>query len=184
MLFHLFETNFGTCAIGWNDIGLARVQLPESTPAETEARMIAANMTSAPATLPSFAREARDALLAYFSGEAVAMEDLVLDYSLVSPFNALIYRALRGVPRGEIVSYGDLAKEIGQPGAARAVGIVMSKNPWPVVVPCHRVIGANGKLTGFSAYGGVDTKLSLLTLEGTQFGDTPGLFDDPFFSEE
>ncbi|MFK8043613.1 methylated-DNA--[protein]-cysteine S-methyltransferase [Congregibacter sp.] len=183
MLFTLFDTHFGTCGIGWNDVGLSRVQLPEATADETAARMRSFGMTST-TLLPKYAQAAVAALTAYFEGEAVALEGLALDYSLVSPFNALIYGALRNVSRGEMVSYGDLAKRLEQPGAARAVGIAMSKNPWPVVVPCHRVIGANGKLTGFSAYGGLDTKLRLLTLEGTQFGEAPGLFDDPAFGRD
>lgn len=178
MPYQLFDTAFGTCAIAWSELGLTRVQLPEATPAETESRVRDGGTLTAASTLPVFAEQALTALESYFQGVSVSLENLLLDESLVSEFNARAYRELRSVPRGKMITYGDLAQRIGQPSAAQAMGLAMSKNPWPVIVPCHRVVGANGKLIGFSAHGGVDTKLRLLTLEGTQFGASPGLFDD------
>jgi methylated-DNA-[protein]-cysteine S-methyltransferase len=179
MPYHLFDTEFGTCAIAWSEAGLTRVQLPERTRAETEARIRRVGAESAGTPLPAFAVDAVSALQMYFSRTPVSLDALRLDESFVSTFNASIYRALRAVPRGTTVTYGDLAKQVGQPGAARAVGMAMGQNPWPVIVPCHRVLARGGKMGGFSAPGGTATKEKLLALEGVVVGDSvlPGLFD-------
>jgi methylated-DNA-[protein]-cysteine S-methyltransferase len=179
MPYHVFDTDFGSCAIAWSDVGLTRVRLPESTRAETEARISRADPEAARAPLPEFATEAVDALQKYFCGTAVSLDVLRLDESIVSDFNLAIYRALRAVPRGATVTYGELAKRIGQPRTARAVGVAMGQNPWPVIVPCHRVLAQGGKMGGFSAPGGTATKEKLLALEGVAVGNPvlPGLFD-------
>lgn len=179
MPYHLFDTAFGTCAIAWSEAGLIRVQLPEPTRAETEARMRRAGAEPAGMPLPEFAVDAVSALQLYLSGTPVSLDALRLDESFVSAFNGSIYRALRAIPRGKTVTYGELAKQVGQPGAARAVGMAMGRNPWPVIVPCHRVLARGRKMGGFSAPGGTTTKERLLALEGVVVGDPllPGLFD-------
>ncbi|MEM9355006.1 MAG: methylated-DNA--[protein]-cysteine S-methyltransferase [Pseudomonadota bacterium] len=179
MPYHLFETAFGTCAIAWNEAGLTRVQLPERTRTGTEARIRRACAEPSGMSLPAFATDAVSALQMHLAGTAVMLDMLRLDESLVSTFNASIYRALRAVPRGTTVTYGELAKRVGQPGAARAVGVAMGRNPWPVIVPCHRVLARGGKMGGFSAPGGTVTKERLLALEGVVAGDPllPGLLD-------
>ena len=128
--------------------------------------------------MPGFVEEALTALKTYFTGVDVSLETLRLDDTSVPSFNALVYRALRGVPRGTTVTYGDLAEQVGQPEAARAVGVAMGRNPWPVIVPCHRVLASGGKVGGFSAPGGVSTKERLLALEGVRVGSQiqPSLF--------
>lgn len=179
MPYHLFDTTFGTCGIAWSETGLTRVQLPEATAEKTEARMRRGSADPARMPLPAFAADAVNALQRYMSGTAEPLDALRLDESIVTTFNASIYRALRAVPRGTTVTYGDLAKRVGQPGAARAVGVAMGSNPWPVIVPCHRVLASGGKMGGFSAPGGTLTKEKLLALEGVTVGDPvlPGLFD-------
>jgi methylated-DNA-[protein]-cysteine S-methyltransferase len=179
MSHHLFDTAFGTCGIAWSEAGLTRVQLPEPTRAQTEARMRRIGGEPSGMPLPALAEHAVSALQAYFAGTAVALETVPLDETIVSTFHASIYRALRAVPRGTTVTYGDLAKQVGQPGAARAVGTAMGRNPWPVIVPCHRVLAQGSKMGGFSAPGGTMTKEKLLALEGVMVGDPvlPGLFD-------
>ncbi|MFG2646282.1 methylated-DNA--[protein]-cysteine S-methyltransferase [Streptomyces sp. NPDC048436] len=102
-------------------------------------------------------------LAAYFAGERHAFE-LPLDWSLISGFNRQVLRELTTVPYGAVVGYGDLARRVGQPGAAQAVGMAMGANPLPVVVPCHRVVESDGGIGGFG--GGVETKRQLLALEG------------------
>lgn len=181
MPYHLFDTAFGTCAIAWSEAGLIRVQLPEATRAQTEARMRLGGVAPADSPLPQFALDAVDTLQAYLAGSTASLDALHLDESIVTTFDASIYRALRAVPRGATVTYGDLAKQVGQPGAARAVGMAMGRNPWPVIVPCHRVLASGHKLGGFSAPGGTATKERLLALEGVVVGDPvlPGLFDQP-----
>lgn len=179
--YHLFDTALGTCAIAWSDVGLIRVQLPERTCAETEARMRRGGSEPAITPLPALASDAVSALKMYFTGTAIPFDALSLDESCVSTFNASIYRALRAVPWGTTVTYGELARSVGQPGAARAVGAAMGQNPWPVIVPCHRVLASGRKMGGFSAPGGTATKERLLALEGVVIGDPvlPGLFDEP-----
>jgi methylated-DNA-[protein]-cysteine S-methyltransferase len=103
-------------------------------------------------------------LQAYFEGEDVSFDDVPVDLEHETPFLERCARALREIPRGEVVTYGELAARSARPGAARAVGMVMNRNPLPIVLPCHRVIGANGKLTGYA--GGLDRKETLLRLEG------------------
>ena len=179
MPYHVFDTAFGTCAIAWSEAGLTRVQLPESTRSKTEARIRRAGIEPSRMPLPNFAEEAVTALKTYFVGTDVSLATLRLDDTFVPSFNASIYQALRLVPRGTTVTYGELAKRVGQPRAARAVGVAMSRNPWPVIVPCHRVLARAGKVGGFSAPGGTATKERLLALEGVEVGDPtlPGLFD-------
>ncbi len=120
--------------------------------------------------LPDSAGEAVTAVKAHLLGKEASLEDVRLDDSFVTGFNASVYRALRRVPRGATVTYGDLARQAGKPGAARAVGVAMGRNPWPVIVPCHRVLASGGKLGGFSAPGGTVTKERLLALEGVEVG--------------
>ncbi len=164
MPYHLFDTRFGTCGIAWSGAGLTRVQLPEATRAKTEARLGRGGTEPAEPLLSAFVQDAVDALTQYFAGLPVPLEALRLDESVVTEFNASIYRALRAVPRGTTVTYGDLAKHVGHPGAARAVGMAMGRNPWPVIVPCHRVLASGHKMGGFSAPGGTATKERLLGL--------------------
>lgn len=158
---------------------MIRVQLPEATRLETETQIRHVGDAPAIEPLPGFAADAVSALQLYFSGAAVVLDTLRLDERFVSEFNASIYRLLRAVPRGTTVTYGDLAKQAGQPKAAQAVGMAMGRNPWPVIIPCHRVLARGAKMGGFSAPGGTATKERLLALEGVVVGDPvlPGLFD-------
>ncbi|MDX2204951.1 MAG: methylated-DNA--[protein]-cysteine S-methyltransferase [Hyphomicrobiaceae bacterium] len=179
MPYHLFDTAFGSCAIAWSDAGLVRVQLPEPTRADTEERIRRVGAEPSAMPLPACASDAVSALQMHLAGKAVALETLRLDETIVSTFNAAVYRALRAVPRGTTLTYGDLAKRVGQPGAARAVGAAMGSNPWPVIVPCHRVLARGARIGGFSAPGGAATKERLLALEGVVVGDPllPGLLE-------
>lgn len=117
---------------------------------------------------------------AYFEGEIVDFLDIPLDMADLTVAEQAIYSALRLVPYGGTTTYGDLAARIGQPGAARAVGMAMARNPWPLVVPCHRVLAKGGALHGFSAPGGLETKRRMLVMEGVDLdrGEPmlPGLF--------
>lgn len=180
--YHLFETAIGPCAVAWNDAGLTRVRLPGRSSEATIAGLNAAACTAAE-TLPAFVASCVRDMQAYFDGEAVDFRVTRLDWSRVPAFNAKLYRALAEVPHGRTTTYGALAKTIGEPiGAARAVGVAMGRNPWPIVIPCHRVLASGDQLGGFSAPGGVDTKKRLLRLEGSLREDDapflPGLFTE------
>jgi methylated-DNA-[protein]-cysteine S-methyltransferase len=163
----LFDTDFGTCGIAWDERGaLTAFQLPAADVAATEARI--GRYGAQPAALPPGIAKIIAALRAYFAGESVDFSqiDIVLPHKL-PPGREAIYRAARRLGWGETASYGDIAKRAGIPNGAQAVGQAMAANPLPIIIPCHRVLAAGGKLGGFSAYGGVVTKERLLTLEKT-----------------
>ncbi len=94
----------------------------------------------------------------------------------IEPFEKEVYAIARTIPPGETLTYGDIAEKLGDKLLARDVGQAMGKNPFPIVVPCHRVVAANGKLGGFSAAGGVETKLKMLAIEGAAVGGQSDLF--------
>lgn len=164
--YQLFETAFGVCGIAWSEHGLSRVQLPERDLAATKNRLQKNGATSWDAEPPPHAARGITQLQSYFAGTTTGFIALSLDDSGITEFNQRIYRALRAVPFGQTTTYGALAQSAGSPGAAQAVGTAMSRNPWPVIVPCHRVLAAAQAIGGFSAFGGAVTKRHLLRHEG------------------
>ena len=159
----LFETPFGVCGLAWSARGVTSFQLPEADAAETAARLARRGVPAAP---PSAIEAARDALRRYFAGEAVDLDGIVLDLGGVPPSERGVYDETRRIGRGETTTYGVLAARVGAPGAARAIGRAMGRNPIPVIVPCHRVLASGDRMGGFSAHGGTVTKERLLRLEG------------------
>jgi methylated-DNA-[protein]-cysteine S-methyltransferase len=176
--YRLFDTAIGVCGVAWTREGLIRVQLPERDEAMTERRLRAKAGLRCDADPPRDIANCIALLQRYFAGEPIDFRDVALDFSGVIPFNADVYRALREIGWQRTTTYGELAKRIGDPGAARAVGAAMAQNPWPIVVPCHRVLAAAKKLGGFSAPGGAATKLKLLRLEGAEIDSGTPLFPD------
>lgn len=180
----LFDTAIGPCGLAWNDAGLTWVQLPEGDRDATRARLLSkagdARATTASATTPVWIDDAIARVRAHLAGAPQDLASIRLDLSRVPPFTAAIYRAAQAVPPGCTATYGELATIAGSAGAARAVGRAMATNPWPVVVPCHRVVGAGGGKGGFSAYGGLVTKEKLLRLEGGTLASSPqaSLFEE------
>ena len=174
---HRVDTAWGACTLDRSARGLARFRLPDPAGGEgDDGRSVQDDM---PADVAGWA----DLVIAYFEGEPVDFSRILLDQSGLTATEQAIYAALRLVPRGETTTYGDLAERIGSPGAARAVGVAMARNPWPLIVPCHRVLAKGGALHGFSAPGGLDTKRRMLAMEGVDLdrGEPmlPGLFDSP-----
>lgn len=179
LAFALFPTALGHCGIAWSTRGLTCVQLPEADEAATRARMRKRFPQCDEAIPPSQVQEAMDAVTALLRGtppEPVDLTHLVLDMDGVPPFHQRVYALARQIPPGETRTYGELAQQLGEPGAARAVGQALGHNPFAPVVPCHRILAAGGRSGGFSATGGVDTKLRMLLTERAQFHG-PGLFD-------
>lgn len=161
----LFETAIGPCALAWNENGIAGVQLPEADAAATRRRMLE-RFHDARETAPSPAvAAARDGLVALLEGKSADLSRVGLDLRSVPPFHRRVYEAARAIAPGRTLTYGALARIIGADGAARAVGQALGRNPFPLLVPCHRVLAANGGLGGFSAHGGVETKRRLLDIE-------------------
>lgn len=154
-----FVTPLGTCAIAWSEAGLTRFLLPdpERRSSDTEAEP------------PAWVREVIDRVQRHLAGEPQDFSDTRYDFSRLPAFNRAVLRATMAVKPGQTRTYGEIAAAIGEPPAAsRGVGAALGANPWPLLIPCHRVIAANGKMTGFSAPGGVATKAKLLALEGVQ----------------
>ncbi len=162
----LFDTALGAAGIAWSAGGIRRVQLPARTEAETEARLVAG--LSVPVRVPpSLAiRGAVRLLQLHLGGEPQDLTELRLDLEGLPAFHRRVYAAARSVAAGRTVTYGELAARAGSPGAARAVGQALARNPLPVIVPCHRVLAAGGRPGGFSAFGGLWTKARLLETEG------------------
>jgi methylated-DNA-[protein]-cysteine S-methyltransferase len=166
-------TVLGICGVAWNATGLTRVQLPESSVHTTEARLQRRLATRVVGPLPGMIARAAEALQRYCAGERETFASIPLDASALSEFDARILTMLRDVPWGHTTTYGSLAATVGAPDAARAVGAAMARNPWPIIVPCHRVLASGGAMGGFSAYGGTMTKQKLLGLEGYGLGALP-----------
>jgi len=175
--FALFATAIGSFAIAWGPRGIVWVQLPQAD--EDSARLRAIRrFPEAMETLPPPGVDLaiRD-IVRLLAGEAIDLSRITLDMTDVPEFHRRVYAVARTIPAGETLTYGEVAARMGEPGAARAVGASLGANPFPIVVPCHRVLGADGKTGGFSARGGVDTKLRMLSIERARTGSAPTLFD-------
>ena len=154
-----FETELGRCALRWTDVGISGVLLPKAGgrpgPALEDGVVV-----------PAFVREAVEGIVDVMAGEARDLRSLPLDQGAIDDFRRAVYAATREIPAGTTRSYGEVARAIGRPDGARDVGSALARNPFPIIVPCHRVVAANGALTGFSAPGGLETKRRMLELEG------------------
>ncbi len=156
-----FETALGTCAITWTDAGVTGVLLPETRGASRRGRGTGRESEAVPGSV----REAVAAIVALLDGEHTDLRGVILDESGIDPFRRSVYAAAREIPPGATASYGDVARAIGKPDAARVVGHALGENPFPIVVPCHRVLSSTGALHGFSAPGGIATKRRMLEIE-------------------
>lgn len=161
----LFDTLIGRCGIAWSDRGIVRIQLPEETDAKA-VRRLATNDDLTPAEPPPQVRASIEQIRRHLGGDRQDFRDMPLDMSGVADFHRRVYQGARKVSAGKTISYGELAMRIGAPGAARAVGQALGRNPFAIVVPCHRVLAAQGRAGGFSAHGGVGTKRRILAAEG------------------
>jgi methylated-DNA-[protein]-cysteine S-methyltransferase len=164
--FSLFQTAIGTGGVAWGDSGISGVQLPERDEGHVRARLrrrFAGAVESAP---PPVIQAAIERIVGLLSGEhADDLAGIELDLTRVPEFAQQVYAVARRIPPGETRTYGQVATELGDPLLAREVGQALARNPCPIVVPCHRVLAAGGKLGGFSAAGGVQTKQRLLAIE-------------------
>jgi methylated-DNA-[protein]-cysteine S-methyltransferase len=175
--FSLFETAIGPCGIAWAERGIVAVQLPEARAQTTRARLIARFPGVREAPPPPEVARAIDAIVALLRGEVSDLSGIVLDLDRIGPFERKVYEIARSIGPGATLTYGEIATRLGDRGLARDVGQALGRNPFPLIVPCHRVLAAGGKVGGFSANGGVTTKLRLLSIEGARTSDAPTLFD-------
>jgi methylated-DNA-[protein]-cysteine S-methyltransferase len=177
----LFDTAIGTCGIEWGPRGINGVQLPMGSAEKTEKRIHQrhsqhlAEISEAEPTAD--VQRAIDRIVELLTGKADDLTDIALDLDDVPAFNRSVYEIARTIPPGKTLTYGDIAKRLGGVELSRDVGQALGRNPCPIVVPCHRVLAAGNKPGGFSANGGVSTKLKMLAIEGAAVNHTPSLFD-------
>lgn len=175
--FALFDTAIGTCGIVWGARGIFGVQLPERNAAATRARVSRRYPVAQEATPTPDVQYAIDGIIALLADKKRDLTDIAIDDGGLPDFNRRVYAIVRKIPPGATITYGEIAERLGDKTLSREVGQAMGENPTPIVMPCHRVLAAGGKTGGFSASGGVVTKLRLLTIEGAQPGG-PTLFEN------
>ena len=164
--FALFETPIGPCGIAWTAVGIAGLQLPGADAEATRRRMSRRFPGAVERSAPPGVQRAIDRILALLAGTRDDLADLPLDFAGVPDFDRRVYEAARATPPGETTSYGAIARRLDAPTESRAVGQALGRNPIAIIVPCHRVLGADGKMGGFSAPGGAATKRRMLRIEG------------------
>lgn len=174
-----FDTTLGLCAIVWDAHGISGTQLPEAGRGAATRRLQrrfpdAHNAPPPPAVAAAMAR-----IAAALGGAKDDFADLLLDWRAVSAFDRAVYQEARAIPAGSTSTYGAIATSLGDVRESRRVGQALGRNPWPIVIPCHRVTGAGGWMGGFSAPGGQRTKLKLLELEGALAAESLPLFANP-----
>ena len=175
--FALFDTPIGICGIEWGPRGINGVQLPMGSEEKIRARIRQRRGDIAEAEPTTEVKAAIDRIVALLEGKADDLADIALDLDDVPEFNRGVYDIARQIPPGKTLTYGDIAKRLGGVELSRDVGQALGRNPCPIVVPCHRVLAAGNKPGGFSARGGVETKLKMLAIEGAAVNYTPSLFD-------
>jgi methylated-DNA-[protein]-cysteine S-methyltransferase len=172
----LFDTAIGRCALVWRGglvVGAALPEASDELARQSLARRFPGAVESDP---PPFAAAAIDRIASLLAGAGTDLGDIAVE-AQGSAFERDVWEAARRIPCGEVRSYGDIAREIGAPGAAQAVGLALGRNPVPIVIPCHRVLAADGRTGGFSAPGGVATKFRILEIEGARRSGEPELFE-------
>jgi methylated-DNA-[protein]-cysteine S-methyltransferase len=156
-----FDTPLGSSGLAWHDTSLTGFFLPGSAE-----RLPPASESAPP---PPWVAAIITRVQRHLASEPQDFSDVRYDFDRIPEFHRAVLRATLAVKSGHTATYGDLARTLGQPpGASRAVGTALGANPWPLLIPCHRIVAASGKMTGFSGPGGVDTKAKLLALEGAQ----------------
>jgi methylated-DNA-[protein]-cysteine S-methyltransferase len=175
--FTIFDTSIGKCGIAWGPRGVSAVQLPMGNEDKTRARIRQRYGEIDEVPPPAEVQRAIDGIVELLDGKPNDLADVVLDLEGVPEFHRGVYEIARTIPPGKTMTYGDIAKRLGGVELSRDVGQALGHNPCPVVVPCHRVLAAGGKPGGFSANGGVATKLKMLAIEGAVVNHTPSLFE-------
>ena len=175
--FTLFDTPIGACGIEWGPRGINGVQLPMGDEDKTRARIRQRRGDIVEAAPTEEVQRAIGRIVDLLAGNSDDLTDIPLDLDGVPEFNRGVYDIARAIPPGKTLTYGDIAKKLGGVELSRDVGQALGRNPCPVVVPCHRVLAAGDKPGGFSANGGVVTKLKMLEIEGAVVNYTPSLFD-------
>ncbi len=163
--FLVFDTSEGTCGLGWSEMGIVRSMLPSLSMKIVKETFQKAGFKES-SKIPSEYKLEAEKFKCHLRGEIVDYDFSKLSIEDLPKFQQKVLKEAFKIPSGKVLSYGALAEKIGTPKAARAVGTALAKNPLPLIIPCHRILGATGKMHGFSAFGGIKTKSRLLKLEG------------------
>jgi methylated-DNA-[protein]-cysteine S-methyltransferase len=172
-----FDTAIGTCGIAWGERGIVAVHIPEASERETRARLHRRCPGAREVAPPPEVGRVIDGIVSLLAGERADLSAAVLDMERIPPPDRGVYEVARTIPPGATLTYGAVAARLGGSATAREVGQALGRNPFPLIVPCHRVVAADG-LGGFSARGGTSTKLRLLALEGAPLASALDLFGD------
>jgi methylated-DNA-[protein]-cysteine S-methyltransferase len=164
----IFDTGIGRCGIAWSDAGIVGVQLPEAREIETRRRLFQLYPDAREQRPPGDVETAIEGIVALLRGEPADLSGVTLDMKGILAFNARVYALTRGIPRGETVTYGEIASKLRLSGAAHSVAQALARNPFVIVVPCHRVLEAGGYADKISPHGGVISKRRLLSIEGAR----------------
>jgi methylated-DNA-[protein]-cysteine S-methyltransferase len=173
----IFDTTIGRCGIAWGDHGVAGVQLPEAREIETRGRMLRQHPDARELRPPLIVEIAIDGIVALLRGAPGDFSDVTLDMTGIHAFNQRVYELTRLIPRGETRTYGDVAKTLGASGAAHSVAQAIARNPFMIIVPCHRVLEAGSYADKISPNGGIISKRRLLSIEGAGSPSSKTLFD-------
>jgi methylated-DNA-[protein]-cysteine S-methyltransferase len=174
----IFDTPLGSCGIAWSEDGppaVTRFQLPEATARMTESRIARSCGAGGPSAPPPQIADVIERISRHFGGDIQDFADVPVDLDGARPFARRVYEAARRIPTGETRTYGELARALGRPMAARAVGQALGRNPVALIIPCHRVLAAGGRPGGLSAHGGRATKARMLAVEGVKFEAVVGV---------
>jgi methylated-DNA-[protein]-cysteine S-methyltransferase len=173
----IFDSGIGRCGIAWSDIGVAGVQLPEAREIETRKRLFALYPDAREMRPPVTVEMAIEGIVALLRGEASDLSDTTLDMTGIHAFNARVYELTRTIPRGETRTYGEVAASLRASGASHSVAQAIARNPFMIIVPCHRVLEAGGYADRISPNGGTISKRRLLSIEGAHPISSKTLFD-------
>jgi methylated-DNA-[protein]-cysteine S-methyltransferase len=173
----LFDTGIGRCAIAWGDNGIIGVQLPEARELETRRRLFRLYPEARELRPPLNVEIAIEGIVALLRGQPCDLSDVTLDTTGIHAFNQRVYQLTRAIPRGETRTYGEIATSLGASGAAHSVAQAISRNPFMIIVPCHRVLEAGSYADKISPHGGAISKRRLLSIEGATGHSSKTLFD-------
>ncbi|OZM75347.1 cysteine methyltransferase [Amycolatopsis antarctica] len=173
----LFGTAFGRCGLAWSAAGVTALAWPEREERVVAARLRALRPGAVAASPPPRIRAVTEAVAALLGEGTAELAGAPLDLDGVPAFHRRVYEVALTIPPGRTLAYGEIATRLGSPGAARAVGQALGRNPFPIIVPCHRILTADGRIGGFSAPGGTLSKHRLLDIERSRSGAAPALFE-------
>ena len=173
----VFDTGIGRCGIAWGHLGVVGVQLPEAREIETRGRMLRQYPDARELRAPLNVEIAIEGIVARLRGQPYDLSDVTLDISSITPFNVRVYKFTRGIPRGETCTYGEVAAKLGASGAEHSVAQAIARNPFMIIVPCHRVLETGNYADKISPNGGAISKRRLLSIEGASGLSSKTLFD-------